>query len=229
MKIVFLGDSLTWGGYGGNFVDEVRRLLPDHEIINAGEGGNTVLNLLRRLERDVLSHQPDAVFVMVGGNDAISYSQFKTRSYYRQAQDIENGFVTPEMFETGYRDLLTQLQLAHVITWVGLEPSEYNQTVTDTLYDYNQRLREVARSMNVPVLDLMSEFNPAHVPERQPLDIGFILTIGKREQTGWNEFDKAQKEGGYSFSFDGLHLTPLSAKKIGARIAQFVQGQTSTN
>ena len=51
---------------------------------------------------------------MVGGNDAISYSQPKTRSYYRQEQEIPEGVVTPEQFETAYRELLTKLQLAHV-------------------------------------------------------------------------------------------------------------------
>ena len=223
MKIVFLGDSLTWGGYGGNFVEVVRRLLPEHEIINAGYGGNTVINLLRRLESDVLNRQPDGVFVMVGGNDAISYSQPKTRSYYRQAQDIESGFVSPEEFEAGYRDLLTQLQLAHVVTWVGLEPSEYNPTVTATLRDYNDRVSEIARTMNIPVLDLMAEFNPPVVPERPPLDIGFILTIGKRESEGWNGFEQAQRDGGYTFSFDGLHLTPASAERMGERIAEFLK------
>jgi len=225
MKIVFFGDSLTWGGYGGNFVEEVRRLMPEHEIINAGEGGNTVINLLRRLERDVLSLQPDAVFIMVGGNDAISYSQPKTRSYYRQAQDIEEEFVDHNAFKTAYRDLLTQLQAAHVITWVGLEPSEYNPTVTDTLREYNESVREIARSYSVPVLDLMSEFAPDQIPERPPLDIGFILTIGSREKNGWSEFETAQRDGGYSFSFDGLHLTPDAAKLVGARIAEFIQSQ----
>ena len=50
MKITFLGDSLTWGGYGGNFVEYVADQLPDHTIVNAGVGGDTVINLLRRLD-----------------------------------------------------------------------------------------------------------------------------------------------------------------------------------
>ena len=50
MKLVFFGDSLVWGGYGGDFVAEVAKLCPQHEIINAGQGGNTILNLLGRLE-----------------------------------------------------------------------------------------------------------------------------------------------------------------------------------
>ena len=225
MKLVFLGDSLTWGGYGGSYVEALRRLMPEHEIINAGEGGNTAINLLRRLESDVLSHDPDGVFVMVGGNDAISFSQPKTRSYYRQGQQIDAGFVTIDDFETAYRELLSQLQLAHVLVWIGLPPIEYNPTVVDTVRAYNERAREIARSFNVPVLDLMAAFAPPDIPERPPLDIGYILTIGKREQTGWNAFDEAQREGGYSFTFDGMHLTPESAAQVAERIAAFIRAR----
>ncbi|MEP7294435.1 MAG: GDSL-type esterase/lipase family protein, partial [Chloroflexota bacterium] len=119
MKIVCFGDSLTWVGYGGSYFEELVRLMPEHELINAGVGGNTVLNLLRRVDDDVMAHEPDAVLVMVGGNDAISYCQPKTRSYYRQAMEIPDGMVTPEQFEQAYRDLLTKLQLAHVLVWIG--------------------------------------------------------------------------------------------------------------
>lgn len=226
MKLVFLGDSLTWGGYGGSYVDALRRLMPEHEIINAGEGGNTAINLLRRLESDVLSHDPDGVFVMVGGNDAISFCQPKTRSYYRQGQQIDDGCVTIDQFEAAYRELLTQLQLAHVLVWVGLPPIEYNRTVVDTVRAYNERVREIARSLNVPVLNLMAAFTPDEVPERPPLDIGHILTIGRREQSGWNAFEEAQREGGYSFTFDGLHLTPESAEQVAEQIAAFIKKES---
>ena len=155
MKIVCLGDSLTWGGYGGNYVDALRRLMPEHEFVNAGVGGNTVINLLRRLDDDVLVHEPDAVLIMVGGNDAISYSQPKTRSYYRQGQDIAETFVSPEAFQAGYRDLLTRLQAAHVLTWVALEPNEYSPTTVAALSEYNALAKDAARPLNVPVLDLM--------------------------------------------------------------------------
>ena len=43
MRIVFLGDSLTWGQYGGDFVAEVAKRLPEHETLNAGVGGDTVV------------------------------------------------------------------------------------------------------------------------------------------------------------------------------------------
>jgi lysophospholipase L1-like esterase len=224
MKIVCLGDSLTWVGYGGSYYTELVKRMPEHQFINAGEGGNTVINLLRRLD-DVLSHQPDAVLLMVGGNDSISYSQPKTRAYYRQAQGIPDGVVTPEMFERAYRDLLTRLHLAHVVVWIGLEPGEYNPATVASLRDYNARIKESARSFNVPVLDLMEAFPPGDVPDRPDLNIQFILTIGAREKRGWNDYEGARQKGGFRFTFDGVHLTLDSARQIAELIAAFIRSQ----
>lgn len=223
MKIVCLGDSLTWIGYGASYYEELVRLMPEHELINAGEGGNTVINLLRRVDDDVLRHQPDGVFVMVGGNDAVSYSQPKTRSYYRQAQDIPDGVVTPEQFETAYRDLLTKLQLAHTLVWIGLQTCEYNLATVAALRDLNGRTKQVARSFNIPVLDLMETFPPGDVAERPPLSIEFILTIGAREKRGWNDYEGARQAGGFTHTFDGLHLTPETARKVAELVAEFIR------
>ena len=95
MRIVCFGDSLTWGEYGGSYVDELARLLPQHTFVNAGVGGDMVVNLLRRLDEDVIAQTPDAAFVMVGGNDAVAYTYPATRPYYTQVKKIPNGFITP--------------------------------------------------------------------------------------------------------------------------------------
>jgi len=227
LKIVFFGDSLTWGGYGVDFVQLVAAQMPEHTFINTGVGGNTVINLLHRVDADVLALQPDAVFVMVGGNDAISYHQPKTRSYYRQAQNIPEGMVTPEQFETAYRDLLTHLQAAYLVTWVGLEPNEYNPATLAALRDYNGRVQNIARPLGIPVLDLMEALPPGDLPERPNLEIGFILTIGAREKRGWTAYDEARDKGGYTWSFDGLHLTQEGAERAAQAIVAFIRAQTA--
>jgi lysophospholipase L1-like esterase len=223
MKIVFLGDSLTAGTYGGSYFNALRDLLPQHTLINAGIGGNTVLNLLERADRDVIDHAPDAVFVMVGGNDSISYAQAGTRSYYRNAQRVPDGVVTPEQFAQAYRELITTLQLAHIEVWIGLPPSEYSPVVAAAMREYNLLAKSIARGFNAPVLDLDAQFTPASIPERPPLGIDFILTIGAREKRGWNAYDQAQRDGGFVYTFDGLHLTPASAQSLAQRIAAFIQ------
>ncbi len=222
MKLIFLGDSLTWGGYGGDLVAEVAVLLPEHTIVNEGVGGNTVLNLLERLD-DVLAQDPDGIFIMVGGNDAISYSQPATRRYYEQVQHVPDGCVRPEQFAQGYRDLLTRIQVAHVLAWVGLEPAEYNPETVAAMRQYNDLARDTARSLNVPVMDLMERLPPGNVPARPALSQAEINLIGKRVNLGWSDYEAEQQRGGYHFTFDGLHLTPDIARLVARWIVEFLE------
>ncbi|MCL4252693.1 MAG: hypothetical protein KJ043_02815 [Anaerolineae bacterium] len=221
MKLIFFGDSLTEGSYGGNYVAHIAQLRPNDTIINAGVGGDTIINLERRLA-DVIDQSPDGVFVMVGGNDAIPYSQPDTRPYYKQAKSIPNGFVSPDDFALTYRDVLTQLQTAHIPTWVGLPPIEYNTLVTQTMRDYNQQVANITRTMNIPTLDLMAHFAPSTIPERKPLGLGIIFTIGERTQSGWSDYDTAQAQGNFTYTFDGIHLMPKSAVQFGDLINHFI-------
>jgi len=228
MKIVCLGDSLTWGGYGGNYVNELAALLPEHQIVNAGVGGNTVVNLLRRLESDVLPHQPDAVFIMVGGNDAISYHHPKTRSYYTKAQQIETGFISPEQFETTYRELLTQIRLAHLIAWVGLQPTEYSVSAVAELRVFNDHALNAARALTMPTLDLLDAIvKPQTLHERDPITMDFILTIGQREKHNWMDYETVRARDGFTYTFDGVHPTPAGAKTLATLIAAFIGAQTA--
>lgn len=225
MRIIFLGASMTEGVYGGNFVKTTMQLLPQHEIINMGVGGSTINKLVERID-DVLEKQPDAVFIIAGGNDAIAYSQPETRPYYKSSQDLQpDGYLTPDAFGTQYRDLLTRFQLAHVQPLIGLSPTEYNPSLTAATQEFNEQAREAARAFNIPVLDLAAEFNPPSVPERPPLNLKTIFLIGDRTKSGWNDYEAEQQSGGYTFTFDGIHPTPAAAEKIGALIAEFIKAE----
>jgi lysophospholipase L1-like esterase len=222
VKLICFGDSLTAGSYGGKYLTTLRALRPNDDIVNGGRGGDTVLNLLARLESDVLDQRPDGVFIMIGGNDAISYSQPKTRSYYRNGKGIPDGVVTPDIFASTYRDILVQLHLAGILVWAGCAPVEHNPTVVAAFRQYHALAAEAAASYNVPVLDMLDQFLPDHVPDRPDLDIHTILTIGAREKRGWTDYESARAEGGYTFTFDGLHFMPDAAAQVGRLIADFV-------
>lgn len=221
MRIVFLGDSLTWGGYGGDYVAEVARLLPDHTIMNAGVGGNTVVNLLNRLD-SVLELLPDAVFVIVGGNDAISASQPDVRNYYRMTRGAPDGLMTPDIFTRAYRELLTQLQANYVQTWVGLESTEYSASLAAEMRRYNALAADICRSLNVPVLDLMAHFPPDHLPDRPSITEDFITLIGTRGRSGWSDYEGERQRGGYTWSFDGMHITPDTAQQLARLVVEFI-------
>ncbi len=221
MKIAFLGNSLVEGSYGGNFVALVAARLPQQTVINAGQNGNTILNLLARLD-DLLAQEPDVIFVFCGGNDAISSSQPDTRRYYERVMKVPGGVVTPDQFRTHFRDLLTRIQAAQVVTYVGLSPMEHNPTVAEAMRQYNGIAAELCKALNVPTLDLMKALSPTHIPERPPLSQKTINLIGQRVTSGWKDYAAERERGGYSYSFDGLHLTPETAERVAEIVVNFL-------
>lgn len=226
MKLVFLGDSLTVGAYGGNWVTLVAAQLPQHDIINAGVGGDTIVNLRERTDSLLAVHQPDAVFVMVGGNDAVSYIMPDTRLYYKSSKKIlPDGIVTPNRFRTQYRDLLTLLLTERVQPLVGLATTEYNAELVAARRHYNQIARATANALDVPVCDLETAFMPIHPIDREPVSLAFIQQIGRNMASGWNDFESERARWGYQHTFDGMHLLPQTAQDMADRVVVFLAEQ----
>lgn len=74
MKIICLGDSLTYG-YGVRRTKAWTTLARDRlgiEIVNEGISGDTSGGMLSRLNHSVFMQRPDAVFIMGGVNDLIA-------------------------------------------------------------------------------------------------------------------------------------------------------------
>lgn len=146
LKIVCLGDSVTGiyyhtGGrraYPEMLPFAVRKAFPGAEVsvINAGISGNSTVNALNRLDRDVLAHRPNLVTVMFGLNDMIRVSpndyQANLTTIIRKCKEIgaEVLLCTPNsVLETPGRPL-------------------------KKLQEYGELLRAVAKAEKVPVCDV---------------------------------------------------------------------------
>lgn len=73
MKLVCLGDSLTYG-YGVPRKDcwvSRAAAATGHTLVNRGINGDTTGGMLARLGRDVLAEKPDGVLLLGGANDII--------------------------------------------------------------------------------------------------------------------------------------------------------------
>ncbi|MFS7261526.1 GDSL-type esterase/lipase family protein [Carnobacterium divergens] len=73
-KLILFGDSIT-AGYANDFVSPIltKKLatyFPEEIILNVGIPGDTTVDGIARLEKHVLSKQPDFVTVFFGSNDA---------------------------------------------------------------------------------------------------------------------------------------------------------------
>lgn len=106
-RVVFIGDSITDCGrqgdqapYGSGYVrlaiDLITARYPERQIqyLNRGISGNTVQDLHRRWQQDVIAHRPDWLCVKIGINDL-------HRTLDRSPQPVP-----PELFERLYRECL---------------------------------------------------------------------------------------------------------------------------
>ena len=86
MKIVAFGDSLTaCGGDNGRFSDILQERFPDHQFVNRGIGGDTLLAARERFQQDVLDERPQVVLIELGANDW----WLDERPYQAWAADLE--------------------------------------------------------------------------------------------------------------------------------------------
>jgi lysophospholipase L1-like esterase len=222
MKLVFFGDSLTQGTFGVSYLDKLAAAVRGHHFINQGINGDTSLNLYRRVAADVLAEKPDGCLVMVGINDAISHTEPGLRPYYRLAKRIPQGHISPIAFRENQRAVLTTLVQAGIRVWVALPPVEYRPALVDALREVNALHQELCAELNIPALDLLRAMTPVAVPERPPLGLDHYR-IGLEIAVGIKRYEALQQAGGYTYSFDGIHLTDFGATRLAELLRGFLK------
>ncbi|QDP97327.1 SGNH/GDSL hydrolase family protein [Microlunatus elymi] len=156
--VIFFGDSITDAGrrddpdqLGNGYVRLLAAELADARVLNAGIGGNRVVDLQQRLDDDVLAAGPDLVSIMIGIND----------TWRRFDRDDPT---STEAYEAGYRDVLTRIRTAGASA-ILLEPFVLPVTeeqATAWREDLDPRIEAVHRlgaEFDAPVVPLDVELN----------------------------------------------------------------------
>lgn len=143
LKIVALGSSSTYGTgasseaatYPSRLAAELGPMLPGVriEVVNKGVPGEVALDMIRRLERDVLDLAPDMVVWQTGTNDAMRG-------------------VPVDEFATLTIDAIGRLQAAGIDV-VLMEPQWSPKLVEQANYaDYVESLRTIGNTTGTPVV-----------------------------------------------------------------------------
>ena len=219
-KVVFLGDSITEAGIYDNevgvpsgdtliypkytgFITLLKKDIEDDiELIGKGIGGNKVSNLLERYKKDVLSLNPDIVFIYIGINDVWHKYSFGTGT------DII-------FYENGLRKIIADLKNkgAKVIlctpTVIGENKGEFTlvnefkdietmEIMNGDLDAYSDVIRKLASELNTDLLDLREIFMN-YISENNP----------NNESSGIT-------------TYDGVHLNDLGNKLIADEMLRFI-------
>jgi acyl-CoA thioesterase-1 len=158
-RVVCLGDSVTKAVRPGvepheTFCALVQQELSRSgrpvEVVNAGIGGNTTEDGLKRFQTDVLDHKPNVVVLMFGLNDS-----------WIDAGKSESRLTVHE-----YRanlDTMLELLSGHGIKAVLMTPNPalaptYGAERNATLRPYVDVVRQLARHHELPLVDVYQHF-----------------------------------------------------------------------
>jgi len=169
ITIVAFGDSVTHGALGGgeiNYetvywnllkrkINAVRNYVPVN-VINAGIGGLTAKRSLGRIERDVLTHNPDLVIVCFGLNDVNGTLEDyigSLRVIFEKCLNFgaETIFMTPNMLNTYVAEDTSKMHY----DYAGVTAGYQNSGRMDT---YMSEAVKLAKDMGVKVCDCYSEW-----------------------------------------------------------------------
>lgn len=169
INIVAFGDSVTHGAVGAGEIDyesvywnrlrkkilDVRNYVPVNAI-NAGIGGITASASLARIERDVLSHNPDLIIVCFGLNDVNGsletyLSSLRTIFEACRGENRDVIFMTPNMLNTRVADDTEEIYLQYAAVTAGYQNG-------GRMDEYMRNACELAREMGITVCDCYSKW-----------------------------------------------------------------------
>ena len=226
---LFVGDSLTEGITGANYVERVGRALYQGwgglsgEVINVGKGADTIASLLARIDEPLQHYNPQWVVLAVGVNDVwipwLAQRSFGwwVWSHYRRLQDGQKATRDLDQFAARYRALIDKVQhtgarvLACTTSTVG---ERIDSPVNRQLARLNGVIKHVAVDHQVPVADVWQAF----VEELAPLAKPSRYTPGEWLFTWWDKRrlqttspDDISRRRRLHLTYDGLHLNSRGA------------------
>lgn len=164
--VVFAGDSVTDAGKIGSYMalgsgyvyyvnNIVNAFYPEitPKFINAGISGDTSTDLLNRFDKDVLSQNPNYVFILIGANDI--WRQFDRPCYPEQAVDLPTHLSN---LEDMLKKVISIGATPVLMPTYYIESNDSDQMKNTTLL-YAQAQKDLAKKYGVEVVDVQAEFD----------------------------------------------------------------------
>ena len=170
------------------------------QVINAGVRGNTAVDLLERLNDDVLIKSPDLVIVMVGTNDMLNSK--KLVSYQAYEDYLERMVIRIKQMKSNVV-LMTSPPADSVYLFKRHDKKLFKESPNMKLDSARNRVHHVAKKLSVHYLDLFQVFNDMNLPKHNS-DLFF-------------------KNSSNSGAADGVHPTALGYRFIGEFVFRYLK------
>lgn len=171
-----------------------------NKVINAGVGGNSTNDLLKRIDKDVLAKNPDLVILMAGTNDMLNSN--KMIDYKTYASNLE---ILIKKIKTSGTDLVLMNPIPVDSTYLFLRHNKrlFKEQPNEKIDKAGQIVEQLAKENKVFFFNLKRVFKTLNLPRHnQDLLIKNEKNSGKK---------------------DGVHPTALGYRFIAQHVYQFLK------
>ncbi|MDB4598461.1 SGNH/GDSL hydrolase family protein [Candidatus Pseudothioglobus singularis] len=223
--IACIGDSLTHGNIGQNWVDYLRKEFSHDVFLNEGINGNTAWQVIQRLD-PILQCQPDLIILLIGTNDALGSFDINSGLRYKKNNELPE-VPTLKKYKEHLNELIEKIGIQSKIAICTLPPigENVNSEVNKHVNLFNDYIKLIANQKNLsllPVSDaLWSEINSRTYPIKLDFNSKAMLLMMKRILGGvfhhylfkqsWNDISRAK---GQWILFDQIHLNERGAEIV---------------
>ena len=233
--LLCLGDSITHGHIGADWVGAVREANPGLTVVNGGCNGEMAWNVRQRLD-EAMSLKPDAVTLLIGTNDVMAaHRTDRAEAYVRQNKlprtpDLQ--WSTEQL--TGLIAELASRRVPLAVLTIPPLGDDPTEDVTPIVASWNDRIRALVGATPATLLDLHAALTPLTPPSggRQYRGGGFeiVTWIGAalaRHYLMGRTWDQIATHAGWSVTVDGIHLSDRGGQAALALIQPWLDDATA--
>ena len=231
--VVFMGDSITHGRIGVNYVEMIEAQLAEEDLtfINAGRNSELAWNNLQRVE-EVIQCRPNIVTILIGANDAnASMTENSMKSYVRRMKLPRNPDTAwyRESLVSLVKKLKNETKAKIALLSIPTIGEELNHPAFERSTEYGRIVLDVAQELDVTYIPLhekmiesLKETSGAVVYPYEKYFIGIIKGILNHYllRKSWDDIARGS---GFSLHVDYLHLNTGGARMIADLISEFIQ------
>ncbi|XMO85355.1 GDSL-type esterase/lipase family protein [Algibacter sp. AS12] len=178
----------------------------NNKVINAGIGGNNTNDLLKRVDKDVLEHNPDLVIMMVGTNDMLNTR--KLIDYKTYTSNLET-LIKKIKSNVSKLVVMSPIPADSLYLYTRHKKILFSESPNKKIDAVGSIVKTLAAENNVRFYDLNAEFKALNLP------------VHNKDLLIRNEMNSGKK--------DGVHPTALGYRFMAEHVYRFLMENALLN